>query len=467
MRLKHILPLLLAASATGCESVLDVKPISETPEEQAITGPISARAAVAGLYDGLSDDDGYYGGDFYIFGDLSSDDVEHTGTFGSYRVADLNNLAANTGSIAGIWDEIYRTVGRANALIAKLPDVPGLEDEERNQMLGEAYFVRALSFHNAVKLWGDSAENGLGVPIPLTPPSSLDEASQVTRATTGEVYAQIFADLQEAEDLMSDSSSTNTASAGAVLAIRARVHLYREEWAEAEAAAEELDALGNNSLEPDYATPFVSDESDEDILRISYTPVEYQNIGYYYRAPGFGGRWEVGPTVELIQAFSPGYDPSLADPSTSYDPGADLRGQYLIRFRSRGRAWSNKWPTGIGDEDIHVIRYAEVLLIRAEAEARQGGAKLVEAVATLNLIRERAGLDPLVLGVDVTTQQEVLDAIFRERRLELAFEADRWPDLVRRGIAAETMGIEEFRELYPIPLAEIDVAPGLVQNPEY
>ena len=476
MRMKHALPLLLAASLAGCESVLDVKPISETPEDQAITGPISARAAVAGLYDGLSDDDGYYGGDFYIFGDLSSDDVQHTGTFTSYRVGDLNNLAASTGSVGNIWDEIYTTIGRANTLIAKLPDVPGLEEDERSQMLGEAHFVRALSFHNAVKLWGDSSDTGLGVPLPLVPPASLAEASQITRATTGEVYAQIFADLDQAEALISDDASTNTASTGAVLAIRARAHLYRQNWVEAEEAAAAVEALGNYALEEDYSTPFVSDESDEDILRISYTPVEFQNIGYYYRAPGFGGRWEVGPTVALIQAFSPGYDPTPdptpegdpVDPATTYDPGADLRGQYLIKFRSRGRAWSNKWPTGIGDEDIHVIRFAEVLLIKAEAQARQGSAaKLAEAVGTLNPIRERAGLTPLVFGVDVTTQQQVLDAILRERRLELAFEADRWPDLVRRGIAAETMGIPEFRELYPIPLGEIDVAPGLVQNTGY
>jgi hypothetical protein len=134
-----------------------------------------------------------------------------------------------------------------------------------------------------------------------------------------------------------------------------------------------------------------------------------------------------------------------------------------MRFRSRGRAWSNKLPTGVGDEDLHVIRYAEVLLIRAEAEAMQD--ELVDAIASLNPIRVRAGLPAL----DATgmTRAQVLAAIYRERRLELAFEADRWPDLVRRGIAATTLGIEAHRALYPVPLGEIDVAPGLQQNPNY
>jgi hypothetical protein len=465
MRLKHTTALLLAATLGGCESFLDVDPISELPEESAITGPISARAAVAGLYDGLSDDGSYYGGDFYIFSDLSSDDVQHTGTFGSYRVADLNNLAPNNGSVAGIWDEIYRTVGRSNTLIDKLPDVPGIEDEEKNQMLGEAYFVRALSFHNALKLWGERDEGGMGVPIPTEPPGSLGEASQIVRATTGEVYDQILADLDQAASLMTEETGLTTGSLGAVEAIRARVLLYREDWAGAEAAAEAVEALGYE-LTSNYEDLFVTEQTVEDIFRIAYTPTEYQNIGYYYRAPGFDGRWEVGPTVDLIQQWSPTYNPLASNPASTYNPGPDLRGQYVMRFRSRGRAWSNKLPTGVGDEDLHVIRYAEVLLIRAEAEAMQGtAAKLVEAIASLNPIRVRAGLAPL----DATgmTQAQVLAAIHRERRLELAFEADRWPDLVRRGIAAETLGIDEFRELYPIPLGEMDVAPLLEQNPGY
>jgi hypothetical protein len=463
MRPKHTLPLLLALALAGCESFLEVEPISELPEETAITGPVSARAAVAGLYDGLSEN-GYYDEDFIVFTDLSSDDVQHTGTFGSYRVGDLNNLASTNGSVAGIWDALYITVGRANTLIAKLPDVPGLEEEERNQMLGEAYFVRALTYHNLVKIWGDSADDGLGVPLRLEPPGSLGEASQITRATTGEVYAQIFADLDQAESLMSVETAFTTGSIGAVNAIRARAHLYRQNWAEAEAAAEAVEAMGY-TLADNYEDLFLTEETSEDIFRVAFTATEFQWIGYYYRAPGFGGRWEVGPTVDLIQAWSPGYDPLASNPATTFDPGADLRGQYVMRFRSRGRAWSNKIPSGVGDEDIHAIRYAEVLLIRAEAEARQGGAKLVEAVNTLNLIRERAGLAPLnPVGM---TQQQVLDAIFRERRLELAFEGDRWADLVRRGIAAETLEIEEFRELYPIPLGEIDVAPGLQQNEGY
>ena len=111
------------------------------------------------------------------------------------------------------------------------------------------------------------------------------------------------------------------------------------------------------------------------------------------------------------------------------------------------------------------IRLAEVLLIRAEALARQND--LVGAVDTYNLIRERAGLPPHTLGTEVTTQEDVLAAIDVERQLELAFEGDRWPDLVRTGRAVEVMQMAEYQALYPIPQTEIDVAPGVTQNPGY
>jgi len=110
-----------------------------------------------------------------------------------------------------------------------------------------------------------------------------------------------------------------------------------------------------------------------------------------------------------------------------------------------------------------VIRYAEVLLNKAEAEAQQG--KLAEADSSVNAIRARAGLAPLNLVA--LGQTAAIDAILQERRLELAFEGHRWPDLVRTGRAVAVLGIPAFQTLYPIPRSEIDVAPGLVQNQGY
>ena len=172
--------------------------------------------------------------------------------------------------------------------------------------------------------------------------------------------------------------------------------------------------------------------------------------GFYYIASDLGGEGTVGPSQHLIDLFDPD----------------DVRGEWSIFGDTEGEASGFKFGSTLGSEDFHVIRLAEVLLIKAEALARQGD--LSGAVETYNLIRERAGLSPHNLGDEVTTQDEVLAEIDLQRQLELAFEGDRWPDLVRTGRAVEVMGgIPEFQTLYPIPQTEIDVAPGITQNPGY
>ena len=130
--------------------------------------------------------------------------------------------------------------------------------------------------------------------------------------------------------------------------------------------------------------------------------------------------------------------------------------------RAGTRTYAAKFRNPGGDEDIHVIRLGEVILIRAEALAHLN--RLPEAVVEYNQLRVRAGLLP-----DPTTgltQAGVLAAIARERRLELAFEGDRWPDLVRTGQAL-VLGVPAQQTLLPIPQNDMDTAPGLTQNPGY
>ncbi len=458
---KTLLPAVLVIVAAGCKQILDVKPINEVEQGSAITNPAGARAALAGLYDGLQST-GYYGGTFVFFSDLSADDVRHSGTFTTYHQADINQLTADNTTIEGLWDALYRVVGRANIILQRVPEIAALPADERDQMLGEAHFARALTFHNLVKLFGEQSPGGVGVPLPLIPPPDIASTSNVTRATTGQVYAQILSDLAVAESLMiagTGGVGTHQGNVGAVRAIRARVYLYQQNWAAAEAQAESVAAMGY-ALAPNYASLFDKDGIDtpEDIFVLEFTPVDFQLLGYYYRAKGAaGGRREIGPTTFLIQQYAPGYTGTPASYVTT-----DLRGRHNISFQVN-TVYGSKWPTGIGAEDFHVIRFAEVLLIKAEAEAQQG--KLAEADSSLNAVRARAGLAPLDL---VTLGQAAsIDAILHERLLELAFEGDRWPDLVRTGKAIPTLGIAAYQQLYPIPLNELDVAPGLVQNTGY
>jgi hypothetical protein len=456
--------LLMVVLAAGCNGVLDVQPINEVGEDQAITTPGGARAAVSGMYDALQDFS-YYGGELLFFGDLSGDDVEHMGTFTTYRQIDQNDITSDNSSVETFWDALYKAVGRANVVIERVPGVQGLEPAERDQLLGQAHFVRALTYHNLVKFWGDTASSGLGVPLVLIPPADISQAGQVTRATTGEVYAQILSDLNDAETLMVGSSSdSHRANLWAIRALRARVYLYQKNYVGAESEAQAVATQGGYSLATNYSDLFSADGTDtpEDIFRLHFDAVDFCWEGYYYRHSEAQGRREISPSVNLIQAYDPAFNGSPA----TYNP-TDLRGQWNITFydpTDGTSVYGSKWPTGIGAEDIHVFRLAEVLLIQAEAEARQN--KLAEAEATLTPIRTRAGLP--AAGLDTMSQANAITAILQERRLELAMEGDRWPDLVRTGRVQNFLPtVASFQTLYPIPLNELDVAPGLTQNPGY
>jgi starch-binding outer membrane protein, SusD/RagB family len=453
-----LLPAALIAIAASCDSALDVKPTSEVDEAAAIVDAQSARAALAGAYDALQEDY-YYQEAFITINELLSDNAIHTGTFTSYVEADDNLLTAQNDHAEGHWEDVYLGINRANILIQKIPSVPGLTDAEKNQIIGEALFLRALHYHNLVKEYG-------GVPLRLEPVANIVDAGNIARATVADVYAQILADLTQAEALMTVQRQTRAGSIGGVRALRARVLLYQASpgptgmntgnWAGVEAAATTMLGMTGYALTPVYADLFspTGGNTSEDIFRVRFTDQDANSIGYYYTVKSLGGRYEVGPSADIRNAYEAG----------------DVRRTWSIKTDpNRGtRFYVSKFPTVAGTEHPHVIRLAEVYLIRAEARAMQNN--LAGAVADYNLIRARAGLAQHVLGVNVVTQADVIAAIQRERRVELAFEGDRWPDLVRSNRAVAVMGLQDrpYQVLYPIPQSERDVTtPPLEQNPGY
>src|SRR5690606_15430343 len=128
---------------------------------------------LGGAYDAFTSG-AYYGGDFHTFTEVLTDNAYHEGTYGEYADADANELRADNGIVEDIWDAAYIAIGRINLLIERLPDVPGLDEDELDQMIGEVHFLRALAYHDLVKLYGD-------VPLVTEPPASLEEAAQITR----------------------------------------------------------------------------------------------------------------------------------------------------------------------------------------------------------------------------------------------------------------------------------------------
>ncbi|MFL5614423.1 MAG: RagB/SusD family nutrient uptake outer membrane protein [Gemmatimonadaceae bacterium] len=428
----------LGAAVTSCGKELATAPSNELLAEQAIVDAPTARAALTGVYAGLQSLS-YYGRNLEILGDLPADNARWTGTFQYLGDVGRDSIKADNTTISSVWGAIYTVIARANTVLAKVPSIPDLSTADKNEILGEAYFLRALSYHNLVKLWGP-------VPMPLAPITLASDASKFPRVPVAQVYTQILADLAQAGQLITNTTDTRRATVMAVHAIRARVYLYQASY---QSALDESNIVlaGRDTLTvqyPDLFTP-TGTSTSEDILRVAFTPVQYNEMGYYYLG---AGRRELQPTASLNSAYEAG----------------DVRKAWTVQPRGSRNLQGTKFPTTVGAEHLHVIRLAEVILIKAEALARLN--QLPASVAEYNKVRVRAGLAPHVLGVNVTTQADVLTAIEKERRLELALEGDRWPDLVRLGEAAAVRGIPAWRTVFPIPASDVAAA-GLTQNPNY
>lgn len=437
------LAILLVVITAACDGLVDLQPVDRLTDETAIADARGARAALTGAYAALQSGS-YYGGDFLFFNDLSADNAIHTGTFNNYFDAARNELRADNTFVAGMWNAMYDGINRTNHIIQRVPELEDLTPEERDLIVGQAHFLRALHYHNLVRLWD-------GVPIRTQPIEGVTEASQIARSTVNEVYDQIMSDLDAARSMVTTGTDTRRATPGAVEALLARVHLYRENWPAAEAAAGAVEAMGY-TLAPDFDDLHTGDGQDtvEDIFRVLFTLEQWQYLGFYYITPQLGGRGELSAQQALVDAFEPG---DLRRDLT-VQPGEGDTGYYGVRF-----------PTTNGAEHPHVVRFAEVILTKAEALAQQG--RLAEAVDEYNRVRVRADLPEHELDTDVSGQQEVLEAIWHERRLELALEGDRFSDLRRSGRTEQVLEIPEYQTRFPIPQREIDVAPNMTQNPGY
>jgi hypothetical protein len=454
MMKRYLLPMALLVAVAGCDSVLQTEPVTSLPADEQIVDAATARASLVGAYNALQDA-AYYGLDLQLFGDLPADNAAWAGTFQFLNDIAVNDIKADNSEVRDFWTQIYQQVNRVNVIIDRVPTIASISPAVRDSILGQAYFMRALDFHNLVKFWG-------GVPMPLVPAADPSEASAYTRATVPEMYTQILADLDKAQLLVVPSTNTRTVTPMAIRAIRARVLFYKAsspgnttaaaDYAAALAEAEAVLA-GRDALTEPYANLFAATGTNttEDIFRIVFTgSVETNSLGNYYLN---AGRHELTPTANLNAAY----------------PASDLRKAWNIR--TTGVAVrpleGAKYRSRPGTEHVHVIRLAEVMLIKAEVLARQNN--LPGAIAEYNKVRVRAGLAPHVLGVDVTDQASVILAIERERRLELFAEGDRWPDLVRLGRAAAVKSLTKPGfVLLPIPLREVRTTnPPLAQNPDY
>lgn len=438
-----IILLLTSIVLVSCSNFLDTEPEQAVSDEYSITDGKSADVALNGVYNKLASDN-YHGVSFRFIANLSADNLRWVGNSPSNREFDAHEVFATNTRVEGLWNSIYSTINGANHLIHK---VPSIEDqtsspENRNRILGEALFIRALAYFDLVRLWGR-------VPLMLTPTSSPQDGIGIARSSIEQVYSSILEDLEQAEGLLELSSERNRGTKGAVWALQSEVYLHLEDWEKVVYYTTALiDQQALYQLNERYSQFYLSKNTRESIFEIDYTINNRNNYAINWLPGSLGGRREFLPTDDLVKLLN---DPKV---------GGDRKNLLLL---DQGVYYGNMdFKPSTGVDQAYVFRLPSVYLNRAEAYAKLKEIDL--ANDDLLKIRERANVqNPTRYNVN-----EIEDQIALERRLEFAFEGKRWFDLIRTDKALSTLGISSaYKLLFPIPYQLILVDPEILQNEGY
>ncbi len=475
----------LALSATGCDSLLDTEPKQSVSPETALGSLPLYRNLLAGGYNRLQGA-AAYGQSLILAPEALADNAVLSVNTGRYT-ADLINT---TGTGVGGWATWYALVNDANFILSGIDAVAG-DENTKNQIRGEAYFLRGLAFHNLARIY--SYEPGVGsfdagIVIRTTPTREPADAAPKARSTRAETYAQIKSDLTAARTAFQaviagpDATLGRNVYLGSLAgteALLSRVHLYAREWAQAEtfataalaSAPGQTRAGASNRAGGAVLTTAATHPASfarqagvahpESLFEVVIVNNVTEGLGINTAinsllSPTAGGFYSLRAAPELTALFGTG-DVRLA--------------LYPVIGTTTTRS-VNKFPGSLGNfaDNIPVIRVAEMYLNRAEARAEQGN--LAGALSDLNTLRAARGLAEFTAGSPGAALTEILI----ERRRELAFEGHRFFDIKRRGLdlvkpassAVGTISANDFRFLSPIPADQVQLAGGvLVQNPGY
>lgn len=473
---KYISLIALFFAISACDSELDIQPEQSLSPEVTFSNEAGAQAALLGAYSATQSLDAF-GGLAIVINDYMADNVRFVGSFPTLQ--ELNNYVtiASNGSIQTMWAAHYFAILAANAVIDNVPAVvdPGFTDAERKQLIGEAKFIRALTYFQMVTLWGQpyqvSNGNTPGVPLVLTAGALVGDIVKPARNTVAEVYAQVEKDLAEAlPDVLNNFSAADQtrgrATKGAVNALLSRVSLYKGDWAKATQYADAI-LVGNNlyALASDFT--FYDANTSEDIFTIQMTTTDNSRtgsggLGGYHLPASRGGRGDAPMSASIIAAYGTG-DKRLTSLSFT---GTDAT--------TVSSTFSNKYKDGATNADnAPILRVTEMVLNKAEALVKSTNSVNAEAITLVNRLRTRAGLTAFD-AAQFADAAALLTAILNERRLELAFEGHRRMDLLRNGLPLRTAGAGvgisgpgSPKVILPIPTREIDLGAALPQNAGY
>jgi tetratricopeptide (TPR) repeat protein len=440
----HYIIFAASTALVSCDNFLDVKPKENVSDAQTITDKSSAQTALNGVYSALADGN-YYGTGFQSIGYLSGDNIAWTGSQSQVQEFINHKVNADNSTISGTWNAIYRTINRANNVLAKVPGVVDatLSDDTRNQIIGQAYFIRALAYFDLARTWG-------GVPVITQPTLTASDNKNVSKSSVSEVYAQVLNDLNAAEPLLTETTDRYHATRKTVWALKARFYLYQQDWAKAEEYASKLIADNSYKLLKPYGSFFLSNVrgTEESVFEVFYNgTTEVNSHRGQWQPQDNGGTRQWAPNDAFVKLIT--------------DPNIGGNRSVLVAKDKQGRWYGTLYYRSPGSDPSYVIRIAELYLIRAEARAQRD--LLDDARADLNAVRDRAGLT----GTTATTKDEVLLAIENERRVEFPYEPHRWFDLVRTGRADDVLNVTDTRRyVLPFPADQILLG-GLLQNDGY
>lgn len=438
----------------GCDGVLDVSPEQSVSEEEALSTPENVESVLVGGYSQLGENE-LYGGLLPLHADLigtPQSELEWTGTFSQPREVWVKQIQATNSFVNAQWRDAYDTVNRANNVLDALEVVP---EAERDQIEGEAKFLRAVAHFELVRLFGKAYNDGTpsenpGIPIETDPTRAITEDDALPRSSVEEVYRQVEQDLQEAKSLLENTNPREQgvfADTYVASAMLSRVYLMQGAHADAAVEANRVIQSGNYALMDNFGANFGNSGAvDETILSVRVTAQDNDRnwLNLFYGAEENQGRGDVNVPDAHVNRYEDG----------------DARGDFFF-VDSDGERRTLKWQAL--NAYIPIVRLAEMYLTRAEAnfqlsESEQVGPNPIEDV---NTIRERAGLNEL------SESELSLDDIWRERDLELAFEGHAIHDHKRTERDVGNISWDANRLVFPIPQREMDVNDALEQNPGY
>lgn len=482
---------------SGCsKDFLTTEPVGRDLEINYYQNESQAFEALVSIYDVLQWNDQYGFTMFRFLLTCASDDAYAGGSDASDQPSwvafDNFTMTPNLGPQAGFWRKNYKGIYRANLYLEKIDEIESASEAFKTRTKAEARFLRAKFYFDLVRLFGN---------VPLIDQTlEPNEYYTINQVGPEVIYPFIIADLEAAiNDLPETVPGTEIgrATKAAAQAILARVLLFRGDQADMATVAtlcEDIINSGNYSLVADYGELFTKsgEWGSESIFEITYSENSTSDWGRFgsghsegnvgvqfcgmrdYSGPDYTPGWGFLPVSTELEAFmqgDPRYQHTIIDADNlagaEYTPGYQNTGFFIKKYAPLA---SNFPPDGEPalnwGNNVREVRYADVLLMAAEGLVRSGGSEAM-ARTYLNQVRSRVGLP----GVSASGNQ-LLEAIYDERRMELATEGHRYFDLIRTGKAETVLsdyGWDPTVHKYlPLPQNEIDASQGaLTQNPGY